>query len=200
MTQKEDKEAWEVQEFNSIPLLIGVKLKELLSLCPGDLILGVNAVIEPKASYLTISKTGWGDAVKVPPPVFFIQHDFIEKCDKLKFTTTTNMDNTHLLNNYLSVSTRTIQGGFDYLCVPEISYGDMIGMSLGETICMYEHAPSAEMYRPLSKMVILKIYHKILHKDMLLWMQLGLEAFVTTKSPLNNNLNSVIMETDVRIK
>jgi hypothetical protein len=177
-----------------------VKLKELLNLSPGDLVLGINSVIAPQTTYLTINETGWDDAVEQLPPVFFIRHDFIEKCDRLKYTTPTNMDNTHLLNNYLSVSGRAIRGSFDYLAVPDICPGDMLGMSLGETICMYEHAPSAEMYRPLSKLITLKLYHKMLHKDMILWLQLNLEAFITTENPLNNNLNSVIMEIDVRIK
>ena len=111
-----------------------MKLDELLNLQAGDLILGLNSVIGPQSSYLTLNETGWDDTIVSPPPVCYIFDSFIDKCSLVELTNHKNLNNKHLLGNYLAVSTRTIRGNLDYLCIPGIENGDLIGMSLGETI------------------------------------------------------------------
>jgi hypothetical protein len=181
-----------------------VRLYELLNLEPGELIVGLKGIVKPYASYATINLNGWDDSFETVPPIFFVENEFLQNCfnqnEKLKITTIKDLTGQHLLDNCLAMHVNNIYSILKYWQVPEIKKDGCIGMSLGRTLCLYEHPPSIDEYNNATNLIRLKIYHQMIFRHSIYWMQLSLEAFMYKQNTFNEDLLSVIISEDVKIK
>lgn len=155
----------------------------------------------PYSAHVTINETGWDPSIEEPPPVFYISDSFlqlVEKTGNLTYATVENISNYHLLNNYATISTSVMHGDMNYLSVPLFKAGDILGMSMGITVCSYEYIPATEIYPPNYRSVKLKVYHKVLYKDKLMWIQFNAEAVTVRAKSFNDKICSAILNADVR--